>query len=121
LPPTDDATVNRVLHEVHVLVGTEMVRIWNLPASLGDPATHHHDAAVAPGEQAGTIHLVRLMSALDLIDTAPEIHPRAAAEALQSARALGLSPAKLATLVPSLETATEWVRMLFMGGGTAES
>jgi len=119
IPALEAASVAKVLHRVHVQVGVEMHRVWRLPASLADVAAHHHDAAVAPGAEQGVLHLVRLVSALDLAAREPGAHPGGAAEALQSSRALGLSPAKLAALSADLEAAEAWVRTAFPPPGAA--
>ncbi len=118
LAPSTDATVTRLLHQVHVAVGAEMQRkVWNLPPLFADVAAHHHDGAVAPGDTAATVQLVRLVSAFDLLRSEPEVLPSAGAEILASARALSLSPAKVALVGPALDEAEDWVGMLFGGGG----
>jgi putative nucleotidyltransferase with HDIG domain len=116
LPPSDDLGAARLLHQVHVPVGAEMQRkVWNLPPLFADVAAHHHDGAVGPGDSAATVHLVRLVSACDLLRAEPELHPAAGAEVLASVRALSLSPAKLALVGPALDEAEDWVGMLFGG------
>jgi len=120
LPPSSDEGAGRLLHQVHVAVGAEMQRkIWSLPPLFADVAAHHHDGAVGAGETAATVHLVRLVSALDLLRAGPARHPAAGAEILASARALGLSPAKVALVGPALDEAEDWVGLLF-GGAPAE-
>lgn len=120
LPPSSDVGAARLLHQVHVPVGAEMQRkVWNLPPLFADVAAHHHDGAVGPGETAATVHLVRLVSAVDLLRSEPALHPGAGAEALASARALALSPAKVGLVGPALDEAEDWVGLLFGGGGAA--
>jgi len=120
VPAFDDAVVSRILHHVHVEVGARMHLVWNMPASYTAVATHHHDAPVAPGEAGAATHLVRLVSAYDLLRHEPELHPRGPLELLESARALGLSPARLAALARQLDETEAWVAMLF-GDGTAKA
>jgi len=104
-----------------VAVGAEMQRkVWNLPPLFADVAAHHHDGLAGPGETAATVHLVRLVSAFDLLRAEPALHPAAGAEVLASARALGLSPAKVALVGPALDEAEDWVGLLF-GGAPAEA
>lgn len=115
LPALDDAAVGQVLHLVHVPVGVALHAQWQMPAQYAGAAAHHHDAAVPAGEHAGTIHLVRMVSALGLLRAAPGEHPRAAAEAVDSARALGVLPTGLAAAAARIEADEEWVRILFAG------
>jgi hypothetical protein len=65
------------------------------------------------------VQLVRLVSSLDLLRAQPTLHPGAGAELLASARALGLSPAKVALVGPALDEAEDWVGLLF-GGAPAK-
>lgn len=111
----EEPCTERVLQRVHVEVGVAMHRAWKLPPTLADVAAHHHAPAGAPEAARPCVHLVRLVSALDLIRRAPAAHPRAAAEAVESARALGLAPARLRALGAELETAEAWVRTVFPG------
>jgi HD-like signal output (HDOD) protein len=118
LPPSGDEGAALLLHQVHVPVGEEMQRkVWSLPPLFADVAAHHHDGAVGPGDTAATVHLVRLVSACDLLRTEAALHRAAPAEVLASARALALSPARLALVGPALDEAEGWVGLLF--GGTA--
>jgi putative nucleotidyltransferase with HDIG domain len=103
--------LDRILHEVHGKVGAEAHREWRLPASLLAVAERHHEAALEPGRETAAIHAVRLASALRLLP-APGIHPTAPAEAVQSARALGLGPARLRAFRDEVRETEEWVRML---------
>jgi HD-like signal output (HDOD) protein len=120
LPRSSDDGAARLLHLVHVPVGDEMQRrVWNLPPLFAEVAAHHHDGASVPGEAAATVQLVRLVSALDLLRAEPALHPAAPAEILASARALGLSPARLALVAPALDEAEDWVGLLFGGSGPA--
>jgi HD-like signal output (HDOD) protein len=111
--PRDDAGITRILHLAHVPVGVELHRTWNLPASLMDVAALHHDAVVPAEPARGGVHLVRLVSALDLLRLEPETNLRAAAEILQSCRAGGLSPARLAEIGKQQLAAEEWAKRVF--------
>jgi putative nucleotidyltransferase with HDIG domain len=113
LAPPEPEVLARVLHLVHVDVGAEMHRAWGLPASLADAASLHHAPDLGPGEGRALVHLVRLVSARDLLRRAPAVHPRAPAEILSSARALGLSPARVRDLAADLDAAEAWVRTVF--------
>jgi len=120
LAPSTDDGVGRLLHQVHVPVGAEMQRkVWNLPPLFADTAAHHHDGQVAAGETAATVQLVRLVSAFDLLRAEPALHPAAPAEILASARALSLSPARVALVAKALDEAEDWVGLLFGGGAQA--
>ncbi len=120
LPASSDDQAASLLHQVHVPVGDEMQRkVWNLPPLFCDVAAHHHDGAAGPGDTLATVHLVRLVSAYDLLRAEPALHPGAPAEILASARALKLAPAKLALVAPALDEAEDWVGLLF-GGAPAD-
>jgi putative nucleotidyltransferase with HDIG domain len=111
-PPAPEV-IARVLHLVHVEVGAEMHRVWQLPPTLADAAALHHAQDLEAGEGRALIHLVRLVSAQDLLRREPATHPRAAAEIVASARALGLSPARVHALGKDLEDAEAWVKTVF--------
>jgi putative nucleotidyltransferase with HDIG domain len=113
LPALEAPLVARVLHLVHVDVGAEMHAAWRLPPNLAEVARHHHAAAVPAGPEKPLVDLVRLVSAVDLLRREPDTHPRAAAEAVESARALGVSPARLEAIGAELAKAEEWVRTVF--------
>jgi putative nucleotidyltransferase with HDIG domain len=114
VPPSDDDTLSRVLHQVHVAVGTEMQRkVWELPPLFAETAAHHHDGAVTLPEAATSVQLVRLVSSFALYRDDPELHPQAPGEVLAAARALGLSPARVASLGGLLDEAGAWVATLF--------
>jgi HD-like signal output (HDOD) protein len=113
VPAMDDAAVSRILHAVHVEVGARMHQVWNMPPTYTAVATHHHDAPVPAGDAGAATHLVRLVSAHDLLRHEPELHPRGPAEILDSARALGLSPARLGAFAKQLDETEAWVEMLF--------
>jgi putative nucleotidyltransferase with HDIG domain len=110
--PTPPALA-RILHEVHVEVGREVHEAWGLPAHLTALAARHHEPTVPADPGLGALHLVRLASALQLLEEAPALHPAAPAEAVDSARALGLGPARVQALRLELHENGEWVRLLF--------
>ncbi len=107
------ASLGRVLHEVHVEVGREVHQAWELPDHLTTLAARHHEVDLPADPALTGLHLVRLASALQLLAEAPEVNPAAPAEAVSSARALGLGPARVQALVLDLHENGEWVRLLF--------
>ncbi len=111
VPPPD--SLARVLHEVHVEVGRQVHEEWGLPAHLTALAARHHEPSLPRDPALATLHLVRLASALQLLQEAPTVHPAAPQEAVDSARALGLGPARLQALAFELAENGEWVRLLF--------
>jgi putative nucleotidyltransferase with HDIG domain len=111
LPALPVDLVRRVIHRVHVEIGTEMHKVWQLPPTLAEVAANHH-LARPPGD-APFIHLVRLVSSVDLVRREPATWPGAAGEAVQSAKALGIGPARVKALGPELETAEAWVKTVF--------
>lgn len=107
------ASLARILHKVHVEVGREVHREWKLPDHLAVLATHHHETSLPPAPELPALHLVRLVSALHLLEDGPAVFPGAPAEALDSARALGLGPARVQALRVELTENGEWVKLLF--------
>jgi len=112
LPQLEEPVLSRVLDRAHVEAGAELHRAWKLPPTLADVASHHH-GPVPEGANGPLIHLVRLVSARDLLRRAPASHPRAAAEVVESSRALGLSAARVKELAADLEVAEAWVATAF--------
>jgi putative nucleotidyltransferase with HDIG domain len=107
-------STQRVLHRVHAEVGGDVHREWRLPEHLVRVALLHHDASVPPGPDNAEIHLVRLVSALNLLRSAGvQVHAEAFSEVVQSAGALGLSPERVQALRDSLTETEQWVQMLF--------
>ena len=109
-------SLERILHRVHVEVGGEAHREWGLPRHLAELAVLHHDASIPAGPEHAELHLVRLVSALHLLGDENKLHPDAAGEALQSARALGLGPDRVAALRGAIGETGEWVRLMFGDG-----
>jgi len=107
------AAISRVLHRVHVEVGAEVHREWRLPAHLTLLAVRHHEPSLPADGDLGALHLVRLASALSLLGSEPTLHLGAPLEAIDSARALGLAPDRVAALRVEVAEQGEWVRMLF--------
>ena len=112
LPRLEEPVLSRVLQRAHVEAGTELHRAWKLPPTLADVAAHHH-GPVPEGANGPLVQLVRLVSARDLLRRAPASHPRAAAEVVESARALGLPAARVKALASDLELAEAWVVTAF--------
>jgi putative nucleotidyltransferase with HDIG domain len=113
LPLRDPPSALRILHQVHVEVGSEAQRGWRLPPRLREVAARHHEAGLPGTPDLALCHLVRLASALDLLRLAPRLHPRAAAEVVSSARLLELTPAALAVAVVRHGDAVSWARRTF--------
>jgi len=111
LPSPESAA--RIIHRVHVEVGGEVHREWGLPDHLATLAVRHHEAHLPAEPALGELHLVRLVSALSLLTGQPGLHPDAPVEVVESARALGLGPARVASLRTALAENGEWTRMLF--------
>jgi len=105
--------VERILHNLHVQIGAEAHREWGLPEGLSAIAARHHLPDPGPGPGQEELHVVRLCSALELARSAPGTSWAAPAEAVGSARALGLGPTRVAALRAALAEHADWVRMLF--------
>jgi putative nucleotidyltransferase with HDIG domain len=103
--------LRRILHRVHVDIGAEMHKVWQIPDTLADVAAHHH-IAHPPGD-TGFVRLVTLVSAVDLIRREPKTNPAAPGEAVVAAKGLKLGPARLKALGAELEEAEAWVRSVF--------
>lgn len=112
LPALEEPALGRVLHRAHVEAGIELHKAWQLPPTLAEVAAHHH-GPVPQGELAPLTHLIRLVSARDLLRRAPGSHPGATAEVIESARALELAPARVKALASDLDAADAWVATAF--------
>jgi putative nucleotidyltransferase with HDIG domain len=113
IPSQEGTAVDRILHQVHVVIGAAAHRDWGLPAGLSAIAEWHHLPEIEAGPELEELHLVRLVSALELIRTVPGLSPAAPAEAVNSALALGIGPARVEELRASLSAQAEEVRRLF--------
>jgi putative nucleotidyltransferase with HDIG domain len=115
VPRHEDQAVDRILHHVHGLVGADAHREWGLPDGLAAIAECHHlpEFEIEPFPQRMELHLVRLVSALELVRAAPAVSPAAPAEVVGSARALGLGPERVRGLRETLAVTSEWVKMVF--------
>jgi putative nucleotidyltransferase with HDIG domain len=113
IPRHEAASVERILHHLHVPLGAEAHREWGLPEGLTAIAGRHHLPELGSGPELAELHVVRLSSALELLRVAPGASPSAPSEAVGSARALGLGPARVRALRAALAEHAEWVRMLF--------
>lgn len=107
-----EPALGRLLMRVHVEAGVELHKGWQLPPTLAEVATHHHGPVPAT-DLASLVHLVRLVSAHDLLRRAPAMHPRAAAEIAESARALALPPERVKALAADLDAAEAWAKTAF--------
>jgi putative nucleotidyltransferase with HDIG domain len=107
------ASLDRILHHLHLEVGGEVAREWGLPEALAGLVVLHHRPQLPARPELAVLHLVRLASALHLLRAAPGLLPAAPAEIVDSARALGLGPARVEALGRELEENGEWVRLLF--------
>lgn len=117
----DGAAIDRVLHDVHGVVGAEAHEEWRLPTHVAEVAARHHAPGLPAGPEHAGLHLVRLVSALRILRADPALHPEAPREIVESARALDLAPDRLAALDAQMGEFEEWVRMLFgdAAGGPA--
>lgn len=112
LPSLEEPLLGRVLHRVHREVGVELHKGWQLPPTLSEVAAHHH-GPVPPTELSSLVHLVRMVSARDLLRRAPGANPHGLAEVVESARALGLGPDRVKALSADLDAAEAWVTTAF--------
>ena len=104
--------LGRLLLRVHVEAGVELHKGWQLPPTLAEVAAHHH-GPVPDTELGPLVHLVRLVSAFDLLRRAPAMHPRAPVEIAESATALGLPPERVKAMAVELDAAVAWVATAF--------
>jgi HD-like signal output (HDOD) protein len=88
--PAGDPRLARLLDRVHLEVGGEVHQEWSMPQYLTVVAVRHHDPSIPAGQEFVDLHRVRLASALCSLRSEPAFAARAAAEATQSAGALGL-------------------------------
>jgi putative nucleotidyltransferase with HDIG domain len=109
-----EPALGHLLLRVHVGAGVELHKGWQLPPTLAEVAAHHH-GPVPDTDLAPLVHLVRLVSAYDLLRRAPAMHPRAPAEIADSARALGVPPDRVRALAADLDAAEAWVATAFPG------
>jgi len=108
----DEARIGRVLEAVHGEVGAECHQEWALPQYLTVIAVRHHEREIPADPEFVDLHVVRLAGALlDLRDEAAA--PRAAAELVQSAAALRLSPLAVRTLDAELRDSAQRVAAAF--------
>jgi HD-like signal output (HDOD) protein len=91
------AAVQRVLEQLHTVVGEDAIRAWALPAFLVHLAAHHHDGQVA-AEEVVDLSAVRLVSALRALKTRDPHQPGADRELVESAHVLGVDPFELRAL-----------------------
>lgn len=108
----DEARIGRALDRVHGEVGAECHQEWQLPQYLTVIAVRHHERQIPAEPEFVDLHAVRLAGALlDLRDD--DTAPRAAAEVVQSAGALGMSALAVRTLDAELRDAAQRVAAAF--------
>ncbi len=112
LPALEEPALGRVLQRVHLDIGIQLHKGWQLPPTLAEVAAHHH-GPVPPTELAPLVHLVRMVSARDLLRRVPGANPKGAVEIAESARALGVTPEREKALAADLDAAEAWVATVF--------
>lgn len=110
LPLREPASALRLLRQAHVELGAEAARAWRLPRRLLEAVERHHEPGLPAEPALAPLHLVRVASAIDLLHAAPGADGSAAREAVDSARALGGTPAWLAAAVARRDDAEGWAR-----------
>jgi HD-like signal output (HDOD) protein len=111
--PAGEAPLARLLDQVHLEVGGECHQEWDMPQYLTVIAVRHHDEAVPGGDEFADLHAVRLTAAVHDLRAEPEAAARAAAEVVQSAGALGLTPNAVRALAAELRDVTQRVAAAF--------
>jgi len=105
LPRPDEGRLLRVLDRVHVEIGGAAHQEWNLPQYLTVMAVRHHDPAIPPDAEFAELHAVRLAAGLE--DLESPFGARAAAEVVDSARALSADPFLVRSLKAELREAAK--------------
>jgi len=111
--PEGGDRLSRLLDRVHLEVGGETHQEWNLPQYLTVIAVRHHDGEVPAGEDFADLHAVRLVAAVHDLRAEPAFAARAAAEVVQSAGALGISPNAVRALSAELRDTAQRVAVVF--------
>lgn len=115
----DDLTVDRVLHQVHVEIGDWLHTEMGLPEHSHTVCIRHHgeapraDGHLTPLAVTRDIAMVRLVSALYLLRTAPGVFPEAVADVVEAATHLGLDAFQLRALNGELTQASQRLGQLF--------
>lgn len=112
-PGPDDPLLDVVVDEVHGNLGMELCVLWALPDFVTDACSKVHEAGLPADPSLETIHVVRLVSALDALRTSPGTRGAVLAEAEDSARALGLDPRALRELCTELRSTAARVSSMF--------
>ena len=86
---------HRILEMLHSSLGADVLKVWAMPEFAIDIASKHHASELATAENDPDLHIVALISALQLLRTAPALHPGAGDDLVVSARALGITPQAL--------------------------
>jgi len=89
------ARTYRVLDNLHVSIGTDVLKAWQLPEFAVEIAAKHHISALAPGDGDPELQIVALVSALQLLRSAPSMNPGAVDDLLMAAKALNITPQAL--------------------------
>ena len=83
--------VQRMLEDLHVDLGARALERWAMPQYLTALCAAHHDANVPNHPSQAELHLVRAVTGLLALRTAPQPLERVA-ELMQSVEVLGLTP-----------------------------
>jgi HD-like signal output (HDOD) protein len=103
--------IDAALQLIHADPQAALYESWKLPSSLMEVCKHHHRLAPEPSPE---LHVVRLVSALDLLRHGADVERREAlGEIGESAAALGLTDAELRVADQETKDFGERVKMMF--------
>lgn len=115
----DDLAVDRALHEVHVEIGDWLHTEMGLPEHSHAVCVRHHDdrpradGRLTPLALTRDIAMVRLVSALYLLRTAPGVFPEAHAEVVAASGQLKLDAHRVRALNGELTLGSQRLAQLF--------
>lgn len=91
--------VELLLELTHVDFGVDLTAVWDLPGYINHVCAHHHASTPAAVPVNDTLHIVRVVSALDALQTTPQTAPADTVSQLRcSAEALRLvEPVRMAS------------------------
>jgi HD-like signal output (HDOD) protein len=112
----DDPRLPLLLDRVHLEIGGEVHQEWNMPQYLTVIAVRHHDESIPGLDEFADLHAVRLAAALHDLWAGP-FAARAAAEVVQSAEKLELSPLGVRQLFAELRDQAHRVAVAFALNG----
>jgi len=92
------ARTYRVVEALHVSIGADVLQAWQLPAFTIDMANKHHGAAITSAGVDVESQIVAFVSALQLLRSAPLLHPGLIDDLVASAKALGIEPKQMAAI-----------------------